>query len=408
MTSSIASMARSSPRRMCARSWARPSRYRVRRTMTSIWCVDPVPDHLVQPQRPRHPVDQGEYVSAERLLQLGVLVQVVQHDLGDGVALEHEHQPLPGPRAALVADVRDTADPAIAHQLRDLGGEVLRVDLVRQLGDDQVRAAARVFLDLDDRAHGDRAAPGPVGVLDPAVPDDQAAGGKVGALDPLDQRFQQIFVGGLEVVEVPLRAGGDLAQVVRRDLGGHADRDALRAVDQQVGESARQDPGLLGPAVVVLPEIDGVLVDVAQHLHGERGQAALGVAVGSGGVVARRAEVALAVDQRHPHRPRLRQPHQRVIDRRVAVRVVLAHDVADDPGALEEAAVGPVAAVVHRVQDPDVHRLEAVPDVGQRAADDDRHRVVDVAALHLDLDVDRLGPVTSARRRGARVHVRHS
>ena len=70
--------------------------------------------------------------------------------------------------------------------------------------------------------------------------------------------------------------------------------------------------------------------------------------------------------------------------------VVLAHDLADDPGALEVATVRPVPAVVHRVQDPGVHRLQAVPDVREGPADDHGHRVVDVAALHLDLDVNRL------------------
>ena len=44
-----------------------------------------------------------------------------------------------------------------------------------------------------------------------------------------------------------------------------------------------------------------------------------------------------------------------------------------------------------------MHRLEAVADVGQRSPDDDRHRVVDVAALHLGLDVDRLDPIEPAR-----------
>jgi len=269
-----------------------------------------------------------------------------------------------------------------------------------------LRAAARVLLDLDHGAHRDRAPPGPVGLLDAVVSDDQAAGGKVGALDPRDESLKQLLIGSLEVVQVPLGAGRHLAQVVRRDLGRHADRDPLRSVDQQVREAAGQDHGLAGAAVVVVTEVDGVLVDVPEHLHGERGEPALGVPVGGGRVIAGGAEVALAVDQRHAHRPRLGQPHQRVVDGRVAVRVVLAHHVADDPGTLGVAPVRPVPAVVHRVEDPRVHRLEAVPDVGQRAADNNRHRVVDVAALHLDLDVDRLGPVTSAWRCG-RVHVRH-
>ena len=85
----------------------------------------------------------------------------------------------------------------------------------------------------------------------------------------------------------------------------------------------------------------------------------------------RRAEVALPLDERVAQRPVLHEAHQGVVDRRVAVRVVLAHDVADDAAALVEAAVGAVAAVVHRVDDAAVHRLEPVAHVGQRPADDD-------------------------------------
>ena len=123
---------------------------------------------------------------------------------------------------------------------------------------------------------------------------------------------------------------------------------------------------------------------------------ALGVAHGGGRVVARRAEVAVAVDQRVAQRPRLRHPDQGVVDRRVAVRVVVTHDVTDDAGALHVAAVGPEAAVEHRVEDLAVYRLEAVAHVRQRAADDDAHRVVEVRALHLDLEADRLDPAAAA------------
>ena len=59
----------------------------------------------------------------------------------------------------------------------------------------------------------------------------------------------------------------------------------------------------------------------------------LGVARG-GGAVVERAEVAVAVDERQAHRERLGHPHEGVVDRLVAVRVVLAHDLADDAAGL--------------------------------------------------------------------------
>ncbi len=154
---------------------------------------DPVPDHLVEAQGARHAVDQRQHDHAEGVLQLRVLVQVVQHDLRDGVALEHDHQPLPGPAAGLVAHVGDPGQAPVLDQLGDLGRQVVRVDLERELLDDQAVAAVDLLV-LHDGAHGDRAAPGPVGLADAAPPDDLAPGREVGAGDALHQPVEQVLV----------------------------------------------------------------------------------------------------------------------------------------------------------------------------------------------------------------------
>ena len=248
--------------------------------------------------------------------------------------------------------------------LGDLLRQAVGVDLVGQLGDDQALPVLDL-LDLDDRAHDDRAAAGAVGVLDALAAHDQRAGREVRALDlapsTASSSSSRVRLG---VRERPLRrprpprAGCAAGCWVAMPTAMPA-----RAVDQQVREPARQDVGLEGLAVVVGPEVDGLLVDVAHHLHGQRRHPALGVPRGGGRVVARAAEVALPVHQRVAQRPVLHEPHQGVVDRLVTVRVVLAHDLADDAAALVEAAVGPVATVVHRVDDPAVHRLEAVAHV---------------------------------------------
>ena len=157
-----------------------------------------------------------------------------------------------------------------------------------------------------------------------------------------------------------------LGEVVRRDVGGHADRDALRAVHEQVREPRRQHDRLGARRVVVRFEVDGALVDAGEHLHRELRQPALGVAR-RGGRVGGRAEVAVLVDERRGERERLAHAHERVVDRGVAVRVVVGHHVADDARALHERAVGPQVRVVHRPEDAALHRLQAVADVGQRA-----------------------------------------
>src|SRR5690606_33068117 len=55
---------------------------------------DPVPDEGVEAQGARHAIDEREHVRAERVLQLGVLVKVVEDNLGHGVSLELDDEAL--------------------------------------------------------------------------------------------------------------------------------------------------------------------------------------------------------------------------------------------------------------------------------------------------------------------------
>ena len=174
-----------------------------------------------------------------------------------------------------------------------------------------------------------------------------------------------------------------LAEVVRRDVGRHADGDAAGAVDQEVGKARRQHHRLALVVVVVRLEVDGILVEVVDQRAGDAFEPHLGVAHGRRRIAVDRAEVALAVDQRQAHRKVLRHAHQRVVDRLVAVRVVFADDVADDARGLAIRLVPLVAVLVHRVEDAPVHRLEPVARIRQRPRHDHAHGVIEVAFLHL-------------------------
>ena len=134
------------------------------------------------------------------------------------------------------------------------------------------------------------------------------------------------------------QASHELVDVVRRDVGRHADRDAAGAVGQQVREGRGQHHRLLLGAVVVVAEVDGVFGEAFHERGGGGGQAGLGVALGGGIVAVDIAEVALAVDQRVADVEVLGEPCQRLVDRAVAVGVIVAHHLADDLGAFAEGA----------------------------------------------------------------------
>ena len=90
---------------------------------------------------------------------------------------------------------------------------------------------------------------------------------------------------------------------------------------------------------------------------GDLGQTNLGVAHGGRVIAVHRAKIALPIDQHVAHRKVLRHAHDRVINRLVAMGVVLTNDIADDTGGLFVGAVPVVIELMHRKQHPAVHRL---------------------------------------------------
>ena len=170
-----------------------------------------------------------------------------------------------------------------------------------------------------------------------------------------------------------------LAQIVRRDVGRHADGDAARPVAQQVGNGPRQHRRLVFGAVVIGAEIDRVLVDPFEQGERVARQPRLGIAHRRRAIAVDIAEIPLTLDQRVAHREILRHPHHRVVDRLVAMRVELAHHVADHPGAFLESGIGIEPELAHREQEPPMHRFQPVAHVGERPRGNRRQRVGEVA-----------------------------
>ena len=153
------------------------------------------------------------------------------------------------------------------------------------------------------------------------------------------------------------------------------------------GKRAGMTVGSVSDLVVVRQEIDGFFLDVGEQLARDARHAHFGVTHGGRRVAVHRAEVALAVDQQVAHGKRLRHAHQRVVHGVVAVRVVFADDVADDARGFLVGLVPVVSELAHGVQDAAVHGLQAVAHVGQRAADDHAHGVVEIRLAHLVFEI---------------------
>ena len=347
--------------------------------------VEAVPEehveHLLEAERAGLAVDEGDGVDAEAVLHRRLLVELLEQRLRVEAVLDLDHQTGAVGHVGEVLDVGDALDLLALDEHLDPLDDLLDADAVRHLGDDDALAATD-RLDPGGGPHPERPAPGLVSVADAVEADDLASGGEVGARDEPHQVVER-GVGVLD--DVPERLH-DLDQVVRGDVGGHADGDAGAAVDDEVRDRGRQHRRLDLAAVVVGLEVDGLLVDRGGHRHRRRRHPALGVAHGGGAVVGG-AEVAVPVDHGQPHRPGLRRTDECVVDRAVAVGVQATHHLADHARALDVSAVGAHAHAVHRVEDPALHRLEPVTGVGEGTGVDDGVGVLQEGRLHLLLDV---------------------
>ena len=345
---------------------------------------DEVLHDVEEAQRLRLLVDDGQHDDAEGDLELGVLVEVVEDDLRQlsPLDLDDDAHAL---AVGLVADVGHPLDPLVVDELGDRFEQARLVDLVGDLEDDDlVLFALGRPLDKGLGPEMEDAPAVPVGVEEALAAVDDAARREVRALDVLEDVLER-GVGVLDEVD---DAVADLRQVVGRDVRGHADGDAVAAVDEEVGELRRQDLGHGQALVVVRDEVDRFLVDVGHELVGQLLHPDFGVAHGRRRVAVDAAEVALPVDEQVAQAEVLGHADQRVVGGLVAVRMELADDVADDAGRLLVGLVVVGAALVHGVEDAAVDRLEAVLDVRDGPADDDAHGVVEVRPAHLLFEAD--------------------
>ena len=178
-------------------------------------------------------------------------------------------------------------------------------------------------------------------------------------------------------------------QIMRRDIRRHPDSDSTGPIGQQVRKGRGQHDGFLQRAIVIVAIIDRVLGQPFQQRLSRRRHPRFGIARRRRVIAVNVAKVPLPVDQRIAHVEILRQARHRVIDRGIAVRVVVAHHVA---GNLRRFAKSPgrrQLQLAHRIQNPPMHRLQPIAGIRQGAVHDGGQRIgqiplADCAAQRFD------------------------
>ena len=346
---------------------------------------DEAEDDVLQAHQFRAAAADGQHVEGKALLRRGVAPQLVEHHFRRGIALEIEHDAY-AQAVGFIAQIRNAFDALVLHRLGDFFHQRVLALLKGDFGEHDGAFVAAAFLHHVARPDADAAAPGFISLLQLAAAQNDAAGGEIRRRNMMHQPFDR----DQRIIEKSAHRIDDFAQIVRRNVGRHAHRNAAGAIDQQIGEARRQNSGFLFRTVIVGDVIDRVLLYIRQQCFGRFRQSRFGIAHGGRVIGVHRAEVALAVDQRQPHRPILHHARQRIINRAVTVRVIFAHHIANDARRFAiRLAVGE-AVFVTAPQDAPMHRFQAVAHIGQRARNDDRHGIIKKTRPHLRDDGNRL------------------
>src|SRR5579875_204267 len=355
--------------------------------------ADELFQHALECQQLRPTIYQSQENDADRFLQWRKLVELIEDQVRIGVTLEVNNQAhrLAVAGAGFIADIADAFYLFFLDEIADSGGQAVARLLIGHLGDDDLRLTV-LLADVGTGAEGDLAAAGGVAIENALPATDDAASREVGTRND----FQQLLQGHIRLVDDFDSGIAHFAQVMRRNIGGHAHGNALGTVDQQVRELAGQDQRLAMLAVVAIDEIDGVGFEIGKHLGADRRQPRLGITGSSGRQAGDGAEIALRMHQAITHVPILGHAYQGRIDRLIAVRMVALHRLADDAGALTGRSGGAESQVIHRHQDASLRRFESIAHIGQGPTDDDAHSVGEIAVLQFVGDVERVVTIAIA------------
>ena len=193
-------------------------------------------DQLDQSELARLARDDGEQDHAERFLHLRLLEEMIQDELRLFVAL-HFDDDAHAVAIGFVANVADALNFLVLHQIGDVSDKPRFVHLIGQFRDDDVLAIFTSLLDGGFGAHLESAATGFVSLLDSIAPVDVAARGEIRAGDKL-HHFLQIGFGLLDQHHGRF---DNFRQIVRRNIRWPCLRRCRGTVDEQVGNSRRQN-----------------------------------------------------------------------------------------------------------------------------------------------------------------------
>ena len=156
----------------------------------------------------------------------------------------------------------------------------------------------------------------------------------------------------------------DFIQVMRWNIGGHTNRNAGRAIDQQSGNPGWHNQWLVFGFIVIWTEVDGFLGKISQQFMGQFRHADFGITHGCCGITVYRTKVTLAIHQHVTHCKRLRHTNDGVVNGRITVRMIFTNYITHHAGGFFVCLVPVITQFTHGKKHTPVYRFQTIPDIG--------------------------------------------
>ena len=180
---------------------------------------------VLERQQPRATVDKGDAVDRERALEGCHLEQLVEDDIGIGIAA-HVDDDTHTLAAGLVVDIGDSVNLAFLDEVGDILDKLLLVDAIRNLGNDNLIVLVAA-LNLGLGPHDNTSTTCGISVANTLQTIDIRSRGEVRSRNILHQSVE-VDVG---IVNICAASIDNLIEVMGRDVCGHTHGNTVASVD---------------------------------------------------------------------------------------------------------------------------------------------------------------------------------
>ena len=224
--------------------------------------------HFFEIHNLRFIVDKSQHDHTECILQLCMLIQLIQNDIGIGI-FSQINTDTHAFTAGMIVQSGNTVNLFIPDKLCNLFDQPCLIYHVRKFRNNDLALSVRQSLNIGYGTNSYFATACSVRFFYTSSSEDRCTCREIGTLYDI-QNFLYFCISVFfnAVIDNFYHSINNLTKIVRRNIGSHTYSNTGGTVYQKIGITGRQYRRLFFCFIKVWLEIYGIFIDIRQHFHG--------------------------------------------------------------------------------------------------------------------------------------------